>query len=77
MSNSYLLTKLQNQLTKNGHNFLKSASNALKIEVFKKCATKVNFYNEIFFLKTSIFKAFKALFTKIVPLFCQLILEFW
>ena len=56
-----------------------SALNALKIEVFKnvnnrKCATKLNFFND-FILK--IFEAFKALFTKIVPIFCQMILEFW
>ena len=38
----------------------------------KKCATKLNFFND-FFLETSIFKAFKALFTKIVPIFCRLI----
>ena len=54
---------------------VKSSLNALTIDVFKnvnnkKCATKLNLFNEkIFLLKTSIFKAFKALFIKIVPNF--------
>ena len=60
---------------------LKSDLNALKIEVSKK-----NFIREIQFSDTFYvidlfenfnFKAFKALFNKIVPIFCQLILEFW
>ena len=50
---------------------VKSALNTLKIEVFKnvnkkKCATKLNWMKKNN-LKTSIFKAFKALFTKIAP----------
>jgi hypothetical protein len=73
-SNSITLQKMDTIL-------VKSALYALKIKVFKKCqlkcVTKLNFFNDFFFLKTSIFKGFKALFTKIVPIFCQLILEFW
>ena len=55
---------------------VKRALNAFKIEVFKKHASKLNLFYEKK-LKTSIFKAFKALFTKIIPSFCQLTLEFW
>ena len=60
---------------------VKSALNALRIEVLKKkIIEEIQFSGTIFvidiFLKTSIFKAFKALFTKIVPNFCQLILKF-
>ena len=61
---------------------VKSALNALKIEVFKLFFFSFQFnlvahFFLLTFLKTSIFKVFKALFTKIVPIFCQLILEFW
>jgi hypothetical protein len=68
---------------KMGTILVKSALNALKIEVFKQ---KVFFIEEIqfsgtffvidIFWKLQFLKAFKALFTKIVPIFCQLILEF-
>ena len=61
---------------------VKSALNALKIEVKKKKNSLKKFnlvahFLLLTFFETSIFKAFKALFTKIVPIFCQLILEFW
>ena len=60
---------------------VKSALDALKIEFFKKKSLKkfnlvAHFLLLTIFLKTSFFKAFKALFTKIVPIFSQLILEF-
>ena len=45
--------------------FEKCALDALKIEVFKNVNTK-NFA----------IKAYKALFTKILPIFCHLILDF-
>jgi hypothetical protein len=54
---------------------VKNALNALKIQVFKKKLLK-KFNLVAHFLKTLIFKAFNARFTKIVPIFCQLILEF-
>ena len=61
---------------------VKSALNGLKIEVLeKKISLKkfnlvAHFLLLTIFLQTSLFKAFKALFTKIVPIFCQLSLEF-
>ena len=77
-SSSYLLTKLQNQLTKNGHNFSKKCFKRFKNWSFQKNKTK--FIEEIQFSGTffviDIFWKLKALFTKIVPIFCQLILEF-
>ena len=54
-SNSYLLTKLQNELTKNGHNFSKKCFKCIKNWSFQKmskknkCATKLNFFNEFSF----------------------------
>ena len=56
---------------------VKSALNALKIEVLKKNSLKkfnlVAHFCYRHFLKTSIIKVFIALFTKIVPIFCRLI----
>ena len=55
---------------------IKSTSDALKIEVFKKKFVLVaKFFIIDVFLKTVFSKALKALFTKIVFIFCQLILE--
>ena len=62
----YLLPKHRNQLTKNGPNISNySALKALQIEVFKK-----KIIEEVpIFCYSSIFKAFKAFYTKIVPIF--------
>ena len=60
---------------------VKSALNALKIEVFKRKRFSLKKFNLVshfcylHVLKTSICKAFKALFTKIVPIFRQLLLR--
>ena len=56
-SNSYLLTKLQKQLTKNGHNFIKKCFKCFKNWIFQKMLiTKYVPLNQISSMKKKILK---------------------
>ena len=75
-SNSYLLTKLQNQLTKNGHNLSKKCFKWIKNWSFQKMSIPKNVplkwissMKKMFFWKLQFLKHLKHFLLKLCPFF--------